>query len=406
MKPKIMVFPFDLLSHYLRTMELVKPLKDDFEILFMSSTKYNGFLSEEGIKTFDCTHFNAEEVLAQAGKFDFSWLNRTQIENILKCQLEAIQMHRSALVVGDTAPTLKMAAALTNTPYVSLMNGYMTKYYAIMRPLPRAHFAAPLASFVPPNWFEKIIRFGETQAFRKIEQEFNEVRQKYGLPPKEMYLDELEGDLNLICDLAELFPQRSLPENYHIIGPLLNLEGKAKPDWTAALQNGKPTVLVTAGSSGDLKVFQKVTDSTFSAFNILIAGAGAQQYPQPHNIAQPFMPLAAVMDLVDVMLTHGGNGSIYHALAHGVPVLCRPQIFEQEWNVHRVAAFGLGQWLPEDLTADELKDTIERWLPKARKADLALIARKIKTVKKSQAVKIQKLFKSFFKVKQTAEIQF
>ncbi|RMF59679.1 MAG: hypothetical protein D6748_05885, partial [Calditrichaeota bacterium] len=96
-----------------------------------------------------------------------------------------------------------------------------------------------------------------------------------------------------------------------------------------------------------------------------------------HIFHQPFLNIPAVIDRVDVVLTHGGNGSIYQALAGGVPVLCRPVIFEQEWNVRRVVELGVGEWLPATISKDDLLCRIEHWQKKTRTGVLQEIGRKI-----------------------------
>jgi UDP:flavonoid glycosyltransferase YjiC (YdhE family) len=45
------------------------------------------------------------------------------------------------------------------------------------------------------------------------------------------------------------------------------------------------------------------------------------------------------------MITHGGRGSIYSALNHGVPIVGIPNQGEQEWNLDAVERHGLGRKL-------------------------------------------------------------
>jgi len=45
---------------------------------------------------------------------------------------------------------------------------------------------------------------------------------------------------------------------------------------------------------------------------------------------------------MNLYISHGGNGSIYQALAAAVPLLLIPAFFEQEWNAHRIKKQNLG----------------------------------------------------------------
>jgi UDP:flavonoid glycosyltransferase YjiC (YdhE family) len=44
----------------------------------------------------------------------------------------------------------------------------------------------------------------------------------------------------------------------------------------------------------------------------------------------------------DVVVSHGGNGTVYQALSRGVPIIGFPTIFDQEINMRRVGALGVG----------------------------------------------------------------
>ena len=109
-KRLLMVFPLDIAAHYLCCLELCKKLKDQFEISFAHSLKYDSFVRNCGFETFKVENFNSEEVTAAASNFDFSWLNLPNIELVLNSQINAIEEHKPDLVLGDAAFTLKMAA--------------------------------------------------------------------------------------------------------------------------------------------------------------------------------------------------------------------------------------------------------------------------------------------------------
>jgi UDP:flavonoid glycosyltransferase YjiC (YdhE family) len=61
----------------------------------------------------------------------------------------------------------------------------------------------------------------------------------------------------------------------------------------------------------------------------------------------------------DVVICHGGNGTINHALAHGVPVVLLPMFREQELNAEQVRGLGLGEIATGD-AADALARAIAR----------------------------------------------
>ena len=53
-----------------------------------------------------------------------------------------------------------------------------------------------------------------------------------------------------------------------------------------------------------------------------------------------------VMALADLVVCHGGHGTVARALAHGVPVLCCPAVGDMAENGARVGWAGVGLSLP------------------------------------------------------------
>ncbi len=197
----ILIFPFGLLSHYLRCIELAKQYYGKYEVLFASHPKYNSFVLEAGYKTFDCESFDTDLVMKCSQKFDFSWLNEKDIECVLLSQIKVIEHHKPSIVIGDVSPSLKMAAEFTGTAYHSLLNGYMSRYYLYTRRLSRTHPAYPYSKKVPEKYFDRITDFAEWVSFRLVHRPFKKLRKKYKLIKQRDYLSEMEGDENLICDL-------------------------------------------------------------------------------------------------------------------------------------------------------------------------------------------------------------
>ena len=70
----------------------------------------------------------------------------------------------------------------------------------------------------------------------------------------------------------------------------------------------------------------------------------------------------AVLPRCNLMICHGGNGTIYQALFFGLPVLAHTSIFEQEWNVQQLEALGLGASINDCSSAEQLLSTITKWI--------------------------------------------
>lgn len=341
---KILVFPFDLQSHYLRCIELARRYPAA-EILFASSEKYDPFVQKAGYNSFKVEHFDAATVMRCAEKFDFSWLNKKDIGRVFLSQAGAIKTLGPQLVIGDTSPALKMAAEYNKVPYTVLMNGYMSRYYVHTRGLPCSHPGHGLLSKLPPMLRNSIIRLAEKLAFRGVHKPFRQLRKQYGLKPVPDYMREMEGDENLLCDEDFLFPQRALPLNYQLIGPLIYDTGEDEAELLKRISPEKKVILVCMGSSGNWEALRFLSSPRYSGFTIITAGDREGVIKGEHVIARSFVSLNRVLPHCALLICHGGNGTIYHGLRHKVPLLCLTSHFEQEWNVQRLEALHLGVWI-------------------------------------------------------------
>ena len=96
-------------------------------------------------------------------------------------------------------------------------------------------------------------------------------------------------------------------------------------------------------------------------------------WARPGNVdVRPWFPQPAVLRHAAAFVSHAGMGSTMEALYYGVPLVCVPQMVEQEVNAARVAELGLGVRLdPEGLTADDLRAAVDAVTGRRRHAGRA-----------------------------------
>ena len=66
------------------------------------------------------------------------------------------------------------------------------------------------------------------------------------------------------------------------------------------------------------------------------------RFPSPNVMVEPFVPYAAVMSHVSVMITNGGFGGVSTALWHGVPLAVAAESEDKPEAAARVAHCGAG----------------------------------------------------------------
>src|SRR4051812_15199990 len=175
-KPLLLIFPFDLMSHYLRCIMLAGHLRDRYEIRFAHSERYTVFVVQAGYNTFPCKSFDAVQVMESANRFNFDWINEAALEAIYADQVRVLDSLQPVAVLGDTAPTLKMATEKAGVFYLSLLNGYTTKHYAYTRKLSRTHPVYKYINMLSGQLLEMLTQKGESLSLYKLHRPFKKLR--------------------------------------------------------------------------------------------------------------------------------------------------------------------------------------------------------------------------------------
>lgn len=356
----------DMASHYLRCLELCKKLNNQFDIMIANSERFGNFIKRLNIETFETENFDPEEIVNATVNFDFSWINRENIERVLYSQINTIQEYEPDFVLGDTSLPLKIASEKTDTTFISLLNGYMTKYYRLTRNVSRNHPGYEYSDKMPAIIFNLLVRLIEYVSFRKIHKPFRLIRKELSLSSQHYFLDELEGYVNLICDLPDFFPQKKHNKNYHFIGPLFYRGNDCEEEIIEFIGDHNPNILVSMGSTGNWEKISFLNDSIFEEFKIIVSNKDNPIMNRSNTLSRSFINHTAILDMIDIVICHGGNGTIYQALSHGVPVLCITNNFEQEWNSQRIEELELGTLINDTSDVMEIRRIIDFWINRKR----------------------------------------
>ena len=128
--------------------------------------------------------------------------------------------------------------------------------------------------------------------------------------------------------------------------------------------------------SGDL--FSRVVDGLRELPVNLLVTVGdeidpAELGPQPSNVqVERFVPQVEVLPLCDLVVSHGGSGTVIAALAHGLPMVLIPMGADQPFNVARCEALGLARVLdPVAATPDGIREAVSEVLDDGRYREAA-----------------------------------
>ena len=149
--------------------------------------------------------------------------------------------------------------------------------------------------------------------------------------------------------------------------------GATVPRWITS--TSRPLVYLTLGTivSTDDVLRPAIAALGMLDVDVLLAlgsAAGADLGPLPANVhVEAFVDQAAVLGYADLVVHHGGSGTILGALINGTPQLLMPKGADQFFNADLMAAAGLASVLePSAVTADSVAAAARRAMHEHRPA--------------------------------------
>ena len=172
------------------------------------------------------------------------------------------------------------------------------------------------------------------------------------------------ASLNVVFVPPEFQPGAdTFDDRYRFVGP----SPSAREDDGGWTPPDEPVLFVSLGTAfNDRPEFFRACFAAFGGGGPVAMAVGERVRIDdlgavPANIdVRAWFPQPAVLRHAAAFVSHAGMGSTMEALYYGVPLVCVPQMVEQEANAARVAELGLGVRLdPEGLTADDLRAAVD-----------------------------------------------
>jgi MGT family glycosyltransferase len=170
------------------------------------------------------------------------------------------------------------------------------------------------------------------------------------------------------------FPADSLPANVRYVGPQLD-----DPAWLGLWEpapsgdDDLPLVLVSLSTTyqqqADVvrRVVAALADLPIRGLVTLGPALDGKQFTLPPNVrAEPYAPHILVCPHADLVITHGGHGTVITALSAGVPLVCLPMGRDQGDNAARVVWRGAGVRCSSKVDEKTLRRAIQQVLGQPR----------------------------------------
>ena len=350
---QILVLPYTYtLSHISRPLVVAKELrKRGHEVVFAGESSKTAFIQQERFNVLPLYEPDPDELFGNIRKGKLRFISDAEIERMIEADLSLYSEVKPDIVLTDGRFTAPISTHIAGLVHAAIVNVSSTEY----RALPYI----PFFNWIP-EWFirrntglwkmlDSLNLKLEMLVFDNVMNIFKKLSKKYGLKKTITATNCLTGkDITLLADIPEYFPVRNLPESYHYIGPITWQSNMTPPDWWPPQIEDK-LIYMTMGTTGLGDFFQLAYDLFEGGRFTCVMTTGRQSKPMStipgHIYIEEYLDGDLVMEACNTVVCHGGNGTIYQALAHGKPIIGIPTIPDQAYNMRRVEALGLGKSL-------------------------------------------------------------
>jgi UDP:flavonoid glycosyltransferase YjiC (YdhE family) len=192
-----------------------------------------------------------------------------------------------------------------------------------------------------------------TEGLRRGRAEMNMSREVVGLTPVERLHGGLSEELTLVATFPQLEYPRRWPDHVRVTGPVWF----ELPYPDVELPEGDGPLVVVAPSTAqdpEGRLVRVALEALADEPVRMLATTNRRGEPLPpapaNAVVADWLGYSQAMAAADLVICHGGHGTVTRALAAGVPVICCPAVGDMAENAARVAWAGAGLMLPWRLT--------------------------------------------------------
>jgi UDP:flavonoid glycosyltransferase YjiC (YdhE family) len=352
---KILVMPDgNWLAHVSRPFEIAKRLREmGYEVTFAGNGEYMKLPRRAGLRTLAAKTIAPDRVLecvrrGRTNPYDYDLLKELVCE-----ELRLFDKIEPDLVLGDFRPSLGISCQAAEIPLAVTINAAWTNYSSVkIRSIEHSglgRMARGVLGRRLPAWLglaermKRLIIAIDSFPYRRL-------RREMGLGHCRNMCDVLEGDLNLLADIPEYGPTNHLPAHFNYIGPIIWEPEARAPSWLDNLSHDRPTLYLTMGSTCSPRFFHEAVEVFANTrYQCIMTTGGMMDIKNPPSnfFVTDYAPGSKIMRKSDVVICHGGNGTLYQAMSAGVPIIGIPTMHDQEINMQRVVDLGIGIQLSE-----------------------------------------------------------
>lgn len=185
---------------------------------------------------------------------------------------------------------------------------------------------------------------------RQGRDELNEIRERLGLAPQNRFHGGISEELALVGTYPQLEYPRSWPRGTHVTGPLFF---ELPADEVEVPAGNGPLVVVAPSTAQDpeCRMLRAALAGLADEPVRVLATTNRHEPEEPieapaNAVLVDWLPYTQVMTQADLVVSHGGHGTVCRALQAGAPVLVCPAVGDMAENGARVSWAGVGESVP------------------------------------------------------------
>lgn len=308
-------------------------------------------------------------------------LTKDEVQSAVQSEMDFFSKNNAQAIVTGFMITTVLSARGAGVPLVvDHLGSFVPPIFERKLFACREVFDNSFTRLIPESWMNRLIGWLMLHMSHQLKT-FNLVAKELNIEPVRNMFDLTMGDLTLITDVPEILtiPEdaieawRPVNDRHYRSSARLKytgaiyarLFGEVPTDVESFLQTDKPKVYVALASS-TTEYIQLIYDTLASmdVKVILCSMVHSGNFGQAENImVKDYLPSHLVMPMCDLVIIHGGQGSVQSAIASGTPLIGFPLQPEQNFNIIQVERHGAGLCMSlRSLKKGKLRSAIERIL--------------------------------------------
>lgn len=283
--------------------------------------------------------------------------------------LEVVRGYRPDVIVSDILTLAgSLAAEKSGTPHATFVPHFW--HVTGQDEAPFGSGWAPARSWPAKQFFRLASKF-ERHALEYGRNELNETRARVSLAPIERVHGAMSEQLVLVGTLPQLEPLRSWPAHVRVVGPVM---WEPPSDCVEIPVGDDPLVVIAPSTAQDLD--HRMLGASVSGLRGLpVRVLAAKNGREPGRALKPgsntsvvnWVSYSQVLPEADVIVCHGGHGTIMRALTSGAAVVVCPASGDQFENAARLRWAGVGVAVPASFVSSRtIAAAVEKVLARPR----------------------------------------